>query len=182
MERFQFKTPARTWRERLMAFLPAAAWYAVIFAFSSQTGEESGQLSGALVDKSIGWMGAWGEVFLADWDAFLFLSFLVRKAAHMGIFFILTGLLAFALWRLGLDCRTNGAVSTVLCAVLAGLDELHQTFVPGRDGKLSDVLIDLGGGVCFLAVWWVLRTLWKRRRSRDTAPTRPREREGGGLS
>ena len=35
------------------AFLPAAAWYAVIFAFSAQTGEESGQLSGRIVHGSI---------------------------------------------------------------------------------------------------------------------------------
>ena len=75
------------------AFLPAAAWYAVIFAFSAQTGEESGQLSGRIVHGSIGLMGELGALFRTDWDALQLLSFLVRKAAHMGVFFVLTGLL-----------------------------------------------------------------------------------------
>ena len=91
------------------------------------------------------------------------LSFLVRKAAHMGVFFVLTGLLLFALWRLGTSPRTQAGLSLGLCALLAGLDEFHQTFVPGRDGKLPDVLIDLGGGVCFLLLWLLLRHLRGRK-------------------
>ena len=50
------------------AFLPAAAWYAVIFAFSAQTGEESGRLSGRIVHGSIGLMGELGALFRTDWD------------------------------------------------------------------------------------------------------------------
>ena len=48
-----------------------------------------------VVEESIGWMGDWGAIFRVDWDALQFLSFLIRKAAHMGVFFILTGLLLF---------------------------------------------------------------------------------------
>jgi len=170
----QLKTPARTRREKVLAFLPAAAWYAVIFAFSAQTGEESGRLSGALVERSIDWMGEWGKMFQTDWDAVLLLSFLVRKAAHMGIFFILTGLLFLAFWRIGTRPPLAVAAPMALCGLLAVLDEFHQTFVPGRDGKLPDVLVDLGGGVCFLLAWWVVRTLQRGRR-------RDRLRENGSI-
>ena len=44
-------------KARIRAFLPAAAWYAVIFAFSAQTGEESGELSGVIVHGSVGLRG-----------------------------------------------------------------------------------------------------------------------------
>lgn len=160
----KLKTPARTRRDKVLSFLPAAVWYAVIFAFSAQTGDESGRLSGAVVKGSIGILGELGELFQTDWDAFLLLTFLVRKAAHMGIFFILTALLLYGLWRMGLPPGARMAFSAGLCALLAGLDEFHQTFVPGRDGKLSDALIDLSGGLCFLLFWHLTSALWKRRK------------------
>lgn len=161
----QLKAPAQSRREKALSFLPAAAWYAVIFAFSAQTGEESGRLSGAVVKGSIGILGELGELFQTDWDAFLLLTFLVRKAAHMGVFFVLTALLLYGLWRCGARPAAAAAAAAGLCALLAGLDEFHQTFVPGRDGKLSDALIDLCGGVCFLLFWRAVSALRRRRAS-----------------
>lgn len=162
----RWNTPPATRAGKLAVFLPALLWYALICFFSSQTGSESSHLSGLVVKGSINWMGDWGAVFRVDWQALQLLSFLVRKAAHMGVFFVLTGLLLFALWRLGASPRTQAWLALGLCALLAGADELHQTFVPGRDGKLPDVLIDLGGGVCFLLLWLLLRLL---RRSKARA-------------
>lgn len=160
----RWNTPPATRAGRLCAFLPALLWYALICFLSSQTGAESSQLSGLVVEGSIDWMGDWGAIFRVDWDALQFLSFLIRKAAHMGAFFVLTGLLLFALWRLGTSPRTQAGLSLALCVLLAGLDELHQVFVPGRDGKLTDVLIDLGGGVCFILLWQLFRLLGRRKR------------------
>ena len=97
----RWNTPPATRWGKVAVFLPALLWYALICFFSSQTGSESSQLSNLVVEESIGWMGDWGAIFRVDWDALQFLSFLIRKAAHMGVFFILTGLLLFALWRLG---------------------------------------------------------------------------------
>lgn len=159
MDISKLKTPAETGKAKVLSFLPAAAWYAVIFAFSAQTGEESGRLSGAVARRSIGLLGELGEIFETDWDAFLLLTFLVRKAAHMSIYFILAALLFYGLWRAGLSPRPGMAAAVGLCALLAALDEFHQTFVPGRDGKLSDVLIDLSGGVCFLLFWRLIAAL-----------------------
>lgn len=139
------------------AFLPAAAWYAVIFAFSAQTGEESGQLSGRIVHGSIGLMGELGALFRTDWDALQLLSFLVRKAAHMGVFFVLTGLLFLGFRRLWTNRKTS----------MAALDEFHQLFVPGRDGKLSDVLIDTCGAVCFLLFSLALSAIRRVRKERN---------------
>lgn len=168
MDLSKLKTPAQTSREKALSFLPAAAWYAVIFAFSAQTGEESGRLSGAVVKGSIGILGELGELFETDWDAFLLLTFLVRKAAHMSIYFVLTALLFYGLWRAGAQSGPRLAAAVGLCALLAALDEFHQTFVPGRDGKLSDVLIDLGGGLCFLLFWVALSALRRRRAASGT--------------
>lgn len=164
MDISQLKTPARTRKEKLMAFLPAGLWYAVIFAFSAQNGAESGKLSATIVRGSARWLGDLGELFRTDWDAFMLLSFLVRKVAHMSVFFVLTGLLLYGLWKVGMNLHP-GMAAVGLCAVLAALDEFHQTFVPGRDGKLTDVLIDLSGGVCFLLFWQILSVVRRRRKT-----------------
>ena len=165
MDISKLKTPAQSWRAKALSFLPAAVWYAVIFAFSAQTGEESGRLSSAVAHRGAGLLGELGAIFETDWDAFLLLTFFLRKAAHMGIYFILTALLLYGLWRAGASPRLRSAFAAGLCAALAALDEFHQTFVPGRDGKLSDALIDLSGGICFLLLWRLAGFLWKRKKA-----------------
>ena len=159
--------PVTSWRGRMLVFAPAAAWYGVIFALSAQTGDESGKLSGAIVDQSISWLGKWGEIFHWNWEAVQLLSFLIRKAAHMGIYFILAALVLYGVQRIG--CGKAAAWTGLACALLAALDEVHQIFVPGRDGKVTDVLIDLGGVACLLLVWWAITAIAGRGR-KATAP------------
>lgn len=167
MKPFRPLAPVTSRWGRVLVFAPAAAWYGVIFALSAQTGDESGKLSGAIVDQSISWLGEWGEIFHWNWEAVQLLSFLVRKAAHMGAYFILAALVLYGVKRLGL-ARTAGATAAV-CAALAALDEVHQVFVPGRDGKPTDVLIDLGGVACLLALAWAVKALAGRRQRACTA-------------
>jgi VanZ family protein len=38
-------------------------------------------------------------------------------------------------------------LSTILVAVYATSDEIHQLFVPGRSGEVRDVLIDTSAGL-----------------------------------
>ena len=160
-------------KARIRAFLPAAAWYAVIFAFSAQTGDESGELSGVIVHGSIGLMGELGALFRTDWDALQLLSFLIRKGAHMGVFFVLTGLLFLGFRKLWTDRKACMTWAMGLCGVLAALDEFHQLFVPGRDGKLSDVLIDTCGAVCFLLFSLALSAIQKARKNRSGQDSLP---------
>lgn len=73
----------------------------------------------------------------------------LRKHAHVAEYAMLTFLLAWALQRQGFpprkpSWRTAFAVLAVVL-VVASIDEWHQTFVPGRDGCMADVLIDVGG-------------------------------------
>lgn len=58
--------------------------------------------------------------------------------------------------------------------VFAASDEWHQTFVPGRDGCLRDVLIDTGGAL--LAALCVSARLWRINRKTHVeraTPIRP---------
>jgi VanZ family protein len=85
------------------------------------------------------------------------LDTLLKKGAHM----IEYAILVVLLWR-AWNARQRPVASLALAFVLAVLyaasDEFHQTFVPGRLGRVQDVLIDsLGAALAALGVWAATR-------------------------
>jgi VanZ family protein len=77
-------------------------------------------------------------------------DFILRKLAHLTVFAVLTVLLCRA-FRLHV-ARPTYAWLLAMCvaALYACSDEWHQTFVPGREGTVRDVVIDSLGVV---GVW-----------------------------
>ena len=150
-----------------LLWLPAALWYRVIWGFSAQTAAVSGDLSDRLLWRlmarlSPAFAGADEHVQNA---AVELLSFFERKAAHIFLYFILILLLWLALLPLVRGGKRQVGLAAVLCALLAGLDEYHQTFIPGRSGELRDVCVDLAGAA--LAVLLVAVRLWAARWRRE---------------
>lgn len=95
----------------------------------------------------------------------------IRKLAHMGVF----GLLWYLWWR-ALDRR--GLLWPVAITLTYAIsDELHQHFVPDRNGSPFDVLIDCAGMAIAIAL--TLRTAQHRTQTGApinadaTAPTQP---------
>ncbi len=70
------------------------------------------------------------------------------KVMHLGIYALLGFLLAGVLRRSADDTRATVLVTTVILAGLYGLaDEVHQSFVPGRDPSALDLVADITGGL-----------------------------------
>ena len=68
-----------------------------------------------------------------------------RKLAHVVEYAVLAFLTARALANGGRPPRRVLWGAFVFCALFAVSDEIHQTFVPGRYGKVRDVALDVGG-------------------------------------
>lgn len=98
--------------------------------------------------------------------------FLVRKTAHLTEYAILAMLIFRALRSTAplLFVRRRGrrwapalalAIALGLSAVYAATDEFHQSFIPGREACVRDVLIDssgaLGGLILLAGITWMLR-------------------------
>ena len=81
---------------------------------------------------------------LGGWDLVL------RKIAHAAEYAVLGALLLRATGRVGL--------ALALGVAYAVSDEIHQAFVPGREGAPLDVVIDTIGVACGVVLWQVLRT------------------------
>jgi VanZ family protein len=81
------------------------------------------------------------------------LSFTIGAiAGHFVAYSILGALLALAFE--GSMPRGPALLAAGLAAFLYGLsDEFHQSFVPGRDASIEDLLVDLLGILSALAVW-----------------------------
>lgn len=76
------------------------------------------------------------EVYLID--------FLIFKTLHMIEYAALYFLLFRAMWSRHKSTKAY-VWAFVVCVLYAASDEIHQTYVPGREGRLRDVVIDTAG-------------------------------------
>jgi len=88
---------------------------------------------------------------------------LVRKVAHFVCFALLGASWYYYLRRLGKFTPGFTSLGSLLFVILyAFLDEFHQTFIPGRTGLSSDVLLDsiagLTGIIIFASVYYLTRS------------------------
>lgn len=117
-------------------------WVAVIFSFSLQPGDVSGDLSGSLIRKILAFFV---PGFLDNPEQLEMLHFIFRKCAHFTEFMILGVLSRITLQYMNL--RYKGVFGLGFCVAVAALDETIQLFVSGRAGRVQDVLIDSAGAV-----------------------------------
>lgn len=140
----QMSNTKKMWSSRrLIRFIPALVWMAVIFALSSRTGDEVGSVL-PLFQK-------------------LFPNMTDFNWGHFVSYFILAATLDY-----GFGSRSDKLVMKIAIVLLCGLygvtDEYHQLFVDGRMMDIMDVRNDMIGA----AVWTILvsipvvRRKWRR--------------------
>lgn len=141
---------------RLVSGIVALAMMGVIFFFSSQPGETSDKVSINLIELLFG----------QGIDAALRMNFLVREAAHIAEFFVLSVPVLLFFWSFRLHPKRQAMYTFVVCALYAVSDELHQLFVPDRGCDLFDVMMDiLGAFFGALAISSLLNRFWKKKRA-----------------
>jgi VanZ family protein len=133
-------------------WLPPLLWMSLIFIGSADSG--SVNRSSRILEPFLRWLfpamsaEALGHCVLA-----------ARKCAHL----VEYACCAILLWRArrqhtSKDTRPwnprEARWALIVVFAYACTDELHQSFVPGRQGAVHDVLLDtLGGALGLLAVW-----------------------------
>lgn len=126
-------------------WLPVAIWLAVIF-FASTAVFVPEQTS-AIINPILRTLCPHLDEARIDR-----LHLMVRKAGHVTEYSILAILLARATWAIAMLRRGWFGISLALVAVVAVSDEFHQTFVHGRVGSASDVLLDVAAGAAALSM------------------------------
>ena len=133
----------------------------VIFSASSD------RLSFQHSSRIIGPVVRWLFPHLSD-EAVHAIVLIVRKCAHLTEYAVLALLLWRALHKApGPDASAwrwpEAGLALALVALYAASDEFHQTFVPSRQGCVSDVLLDAAGGALGLVCLWAAGRWHKRR-------------------
>lgn len=141
-------------RKKIIFTLLTVVWMTVIFSLSNDPADESGEKSLA-VGKLICSITVKGyhDLTVSKQEALAEkIEHPIRKCGHMTEYAILGVLLLLAFsaytyssWRW--EAAFIGGV------MYAASDEIHQLFIPGRSGQITDVLIDSAGlliGIMFI--------------------------------
>lgn len=141
-------TKGKAMRSLLISYGLLIAWALVIFYLSSEGSDASSGRSDVIVQT----VQSWG-VATAGTD---FMTFLVRKSAHIIAYFIFGGLAYNVIRHYKLPVRRALLTSGAIVLVYAASDEFHQLFVPGRSGEVRDVLIDTTAGIVGICLAWLI--------------------------
>lgn len=135
-------------KKRIICGILLVLWMSLIFVMSAQYADKSSDLSDGLVSKVI-------EVIYPNFERLTVTqqsgithisTFIVRKAAHFFEYFVLGvfGILTANTFNKYKFC-TRVISAALFCVLYAVSDEIHQSFVPGRACRFTDVLIDSSG-------------------------------------
>ena len=123
-------------------WIMSAAVAVVIFKLSSDTADESAELSGNLLALIIEFIGRYIS------------HNLLRKIAHFCEFAALGFFVSGAI-RFTFD-KTKIYYPLPVCVLYSVSDEIHQYFVPGRACRLFDVFVDSCGSLTGILVFLLL--------------------------
>ena len=145
-------------KQRIFTIL-TLAWTAVIFSFSLQSGDISGDLSGSVLETLLGFFM---PSVLDNPEQLELFHLNLRKCAHFTEFMILGVLSRNAMQYRKVQCK--GIAAMAFCVSIAAVDETLQLFVSGRAGRVQDVLIDSAGALVGLLVV-VMYFRWKNKKA-----------------
>jgi len=141
----------------LRQWWPALCWAAVIWAFSTE--HFSSAATSRVIEPLLRWLFS-----SASPRTVRYIHHVIRKAAHVTEYFVFSLMLFRAFrgkergWRI-----TWMVEAIVVAAFYAGLDEVHQAFVPGREARWQDSMLDtLGAAIGQLVLW-----MWFRQKSKS---------------
>ncbi len=131
-----------------LSFVPAVVMMCLIFSFSAQDADESGQLS---YEVGVAVLSYANDTFDRGWSRNYIEQLSVagqhyiRKTAHFTEYFLLAVTVAFPLYVYGVRGLNLMFFAGLFCVGFACLDEFHQSFVAGRSPQKRDVFIDSTG-------------------------------------
>ena len=122
-------------------------WLSVIFIFSHQpySGDATHNIIGNILP------------LIKTSNLLDIVNYIIRKSAHFTEYFILALLTISLLKEYTKKEILIITYSIIFCFLYAYLDEFHQSFVPGRTSKFTDVLIDTSGSVISSTLYIIIK-------------------------
>jgi VanZ family protein len=131
-------------KKKILLWAFVVLWMAVIFIFSHQPATDSSKLSSGIVGKIVDIIETVAPNIDIDQGS---LSHIIRKCAHFGEYLVLGLLVLNGLICSNISIPKTTLLALLICVLYAVSDEIHQLFIPGRSGQVSDVLLDSIGAL-----------------------------------
>ena len=134
--------------KKIISIMLVFCWMIMMFGFSGQQGEGSGNLSRTVCEIIIDIVNIRNKY--TDVEAENMIKVLepyIRKIAHYAIYTLGGTLIANCIYQFCKETKKIINISTIIGVIYAITDELHQLMIAGRSGKINDVIIDSLGVV-----------------------------------
>lgn len=154
-----------------ISWVPAAAVMILIFCFSAKPADTSGQNSMAVARTVISYYESISGNQVAEASKPQTLEAVdhyVRKTAHFCEYALLAGTIILHLLALKSKGKVIFFVPVIIAGIYAITDEYHQTFVAGRSGRVSDVLLDTAGALTGAIIFCLIIYMIRRRVHKET--------------
>jgi VanZ family protein len=149
-----------------ISWLPAVLTMIIIFCFSAQpvtASSKSSQMIANIIFDLYEKISNTPLLEESKAQKMELIEHIVRKGAHFSEYALLAGMIMLH-WAFREKKRKELIVlSILLSAIYAITDEFHQTFVTGRAGRVTDVLIDTSGAVVGTLLFYILSLLIRKR-------------------
>ena len=150
--------------KKIVLLILIAIWMTIIFTFSNQPSETSGEISGNLSRKILSTTGILEKINIESQEKVVITTEKVlRKIAHYSIY-LLGGILIMSYANLyKIPTNKKMIYASLAGSIYAITDELHQYFIPGRACMWQDVWLDSLGvatGVCIMCLIYMLNKKW----------------------
>ena len=153
----------RKFVKSILCALPMLTVMVGIFLFSGQQGEVSAGVSNGVGEWLLGILGIGIPPGMSASNVPILFGLTIRKLAHIFLYFLLGG--TSFLFAATLSVKTvakvrpavSGGIAFVISLLYACLDEVHQSFVPGRAAQIQDVGVDAIGFVLAIVL---IMTIW----------------------
>ena len=154
---------------RTVLIILLLALMAIIFVFSHQPADMSSQVSGGLIYRTLNFIVSGFDSLSEAEKAQMVesLQYVVRKGAH-AFSYATMGALSMGLMST-FDFKKRGlpaVLAFLICILYSVSDEIHQLFVQGRSGQVSDVILDSCGAIFGIAIVALFICIARNRRQR----------------
>lgn len=153
----------KQWLNRLWRYLPALLW--VMFIFSASGSGFSFSNTSRIVRPLLLWLFP-----NISEESMYAVHYFVRKTAHFAEYAMLALLLARAFLSSSRAMLRQHwfIISFLITALIALLDEFHQSFESSRVGSIYDFLIDISGGALALGAIYLWRNFRGENRGQNS--------------
>ena len=149
--------------KRIICLALIVIWMIIVFMFSRENGQESGNTSKNVTIKIVDIITSYKEITENEKMEIVEKTHpVIRKLAHFTLYTIGGILIINYTDKLDLNQRKKIIYAITIGGLYATSDEIHQYFVPSRAMQIKDICIDTAGVITGTAIYILLKSILNR--------------------